>query len=281
VEDYPNSYPTLAKALDVDVFTANSGYRYLDPSAFFEGEAGSPGWIKLSQQYNKPILIGEVGMHWNPNITAQVPDWPNQLYYQFGRRITTGCVGLFYYVYSDSIRKSEDQRYMGFVSFQENVVNGKSSLSPNSNVADKAVRKPILFQGLKSGHPGSKYAQWNFANNNIWALTKSTQLTMDLPAECPPDPELTEPPRPDDKYREYPDPSPTLSGLIPVASSSMMPPISSSDPGAGGSNGGGSGSNSASSTMSAFGDVRLVSIAVAVVMLSSLLPMIVSALRSR
>lgn len=63
IVDDPTTYDFYVQNLRVDVFTTNAGYRsvYFDP--LFDGETGSIGWTRFSEQYNLPLLIGESGMH--------------------------------------------------------------------------------------------------------------------------------------------------------------------------------------------------------------------------
>lgn len=70
-------------ALDVDVFTANAGYRGVTFSDLWTGlqTPGFSGFFNLSCATSKPLLIGEMGWHQvNDAQNLQNPTWFNQLY---------------------------------------------------------------------------------------------------------------------------------------------------------------------------------------------------------
>lgn len=153
VVDLPSSYPMLAKALDVDVFTSNAGYRGFGFSDLWSGSGTLPGWFNLSCTYNKPLFIGEMGfLSINNSIDYSVPNWFNQQFHALISNIPYGCVGGAFFEYNDEIYKASPlQQHLGVVSVSVNSSGGCTSLQPNCWNADIVTRKPILFNSMLNG----------------------------------------------------------------------------------------------------------------------------------
>jgi hypothetical protein len=63
VRDTPSLYDWMVKELNVDIFTANAGYRGPSFWDLWKGGGGFAGFTNLSKTYNKPLFIGEYGWH--------------------------------------------------------------------------------------------------------------------------------------------------------------------------------------------------------------------------
>ena len=76
VVDIPSSYNHLVATLDVDIFSSNAGYRGLNFQDLWTGAAtpGFDGFANLSREYNKPLLVSEIGWHQlNNSVTHSIP----------------------------------------------------------------------------------------------------------------------------------------------------------------------------------------------------------------
>jgi hypothetical protein len=106
VVDDPRTYEELARDLDVDVFTANAGYRGYDFSDFWSGGTPSSfrGWATLSCEHDLPVLIGEFGW-WGINNTQneQNPLWVQSKWRDLVRHIDAGCIGGLVYSWQDEV----------------------------------------------------------------------------------------------------------------------------------------------------------------------------------
>jgi len=153
VVDDPTTYNHLAQALDVDVFTANAGYRGLGFQNLWTG-TGSDflGWKTLSVTYNKPLFIGEIGQPDQPTVTASHPDWFNQHWKDLIAHVDDGCIGGAFFEYSDEELKEDPlQREMGVVALSTTVKDGKSSEDEDVWFPDTVTKKATVFEAVKSG----------------------------------------------------------------------------------------------------------------------------------
>jgi len=184
VVDNPPSYDWLAASLKVDIFSTNAGYRGLGFQDLWSGNprVGFSGWAALSQRYNVPVFISEIGwMSLDNTITHQIPTWFNQKWKSLLENVQYGCIGGAFFTFTD-IRAKEDplQRTMGAVALLPTVVDGKFSVQSNVWTPDTLVRKPIIFDSIKNGtYNGVPY---NFGADQF-ALIGRNQTFLS-PAEC-------------------------------------------------------------------------------------------------
>ena len=61
VADDPTTYENLMSTLKVDVFSSNAGYRGNTFQDLWSGSSSYPGFSQLTQTYNKPLFISEIG----------------------------------------------------------------------------------------------------------------------------------------------------------------------------------------------------------------------------
>ena len=104
VVDIPSSYDMLVETLDVDVFSTNAGYRGVDFQDLWSGDRtpGFSGFTNLSRNYDKPVLISEIGWHQlNNTVTQAIPDWSNQIWADLVKHIDQGCIGGVFFEFSD------------------------------------------------------------------------------------------------------------------------------------------------------------------------------------
>ena len=60
--------------MEVDIFSANAGYRGLSFWGLWSGGGDFLGWKELSKKYNKPLFIAEYGWHQaNSEINYEIP----------------------------------------------------------------------------------------------------------------------------------------------------------------------------------------------------------------
>jgi len=176
VVDDPSSYDYLASSLEVDVFTANAGYRGVTFTDLWAGNAQTQGWSKLSCVYNKPLFIGEMGwMSLNNAETLANPTWFNQLYQDLLGHIGQGCIGGAFFEYSDEPLKTDAlQQTMGLVEFQVNITNGLPSTEDYVWSADLALPKSIYNAVATGSYNGIAYNM----NSNVFSLVGVTQTLL-------------------------------------------------------------------------------------------------------
>jgi hypothetical protein len=195
VIDIPSSYNHLVSTLDVDVFSSNAGYRGLDFSDLWTGAAtpGFDGFANLSREFNKPLLVSEIGWHqlnntvthaipsnsvfFPPFLTA-FPDWFNQIYKDLVIHIDAGCIGGVFFEYSDEPYTKTDplQQDMGIVSLSPaKDPSGKLSTQPDVWTPDTVNQKDIIYAALKSGTFDGK--AYNF-NTDIFTLLGRSKTTL-------------------------------------------------------------------------------------------------------
>jgi len=165
VVDYPEKYEFMVQNLDVDVFTTNAGYRdiYMDP--LWAGETITrsdgttfvfKGWKTLSKEYNKPLFVGEIGMHQlDDERTKELPDWFNQQWKAMVNHINDGCIGACFFEYSDELNKFGKQKHMGAVVLIENSKGNQNSMQMNFWEPDLVKDKAFIYKAIREGIPGS------------------------------------------------------------------------------------------------------------------------------
>jgi len=218
--DLPPSYVPLAAEMEVDVFTANAGYRDVFIGQLWDADPNPqnnfPGWATLSKKWDLPVLIGEFGMHDADLQTQGRPDWVNQQWQSIVSRKKDGCIGGAFFEFSNEPMKPDAQKTMGLVKYDPAMdpVSGKDSTNPGVFVPDVLVRKPIIFDALKSGHPTSASKKYCYSSD-VYQLTGTTMTALDL---------KTVTPKP---FVEKTQPLPSHSSPVPSGSSSPQPAHSS------------------------------------------------------
>jgi hypothetical protein len=192
VIDDPTTYEQLAADLKVDVFTTNAGYRDVVLAPLWDGETINgvtfEGWTKLSKKINKPIFLGEIGMHQENNqINKDRPDWFNQQWKAIVEHIDDGCIGATFFEYSDEPQKPNLQKTMGVVEFQATEVGTGTSKDANVWVPDTIVEKENIYAALKSGLDNSDFKKYNM-NADMFTLLGRAQSTVAVK-----DPESSDP----------------------------------------------------------------------------------------
>jgi hypothetical protein len=178
VVDLPTSYEYLAQNLQVDVFTANAGYRDVQLNPLWIGDEKFPGWSNLSKTYDVPLFVGEIGMHQDAEeITNARPYWFNQQWKQIVDHIDDGCVGAAFFEYSDEIQKDGKQSTMGAVRLVEKLAGDKSSLDANYFTPDDVQEKKWIYQAIKQGIPGT-YQPFHM-NADVFQLVNRQQTELE------------------------------------------------------------------------------------------------------
>jgi hypothetical protein len=192
VVDYPPSYDTLVRTMNVDVFTSNAGYRGLTLGNLWDGDpsVGFSGFKNLSRRYGKPLLIGEQGFPGDALVNIKYPTWFNSQWQDIVNHIDdSGVVGSVFFEYNDEPYKGcaacIDQKLLGVVNFTVWVgENGTNSLQPNVWTPDIVTRKDIIFEAVMNGsYDGKPYNM----NANVWQLIGRPQSTLSgwIPGPAP------------------------------------------------------------------------------------------------
>jgi len=122
MNDDPFAYDTIYQTLDVDVISTNAGYRGEGFQDLWDGSQtpGFSGLGFLSQKYNKPNFISEIGwIQINGTQTALLPGWFNYKWKDLILKGTpAGCVGGAFFEYLNEVYTKVDpaQQTMGIVS---------------------------------------------------------------------------------------------------------------------------------------------------------------------
>jgi len=192
--DYPDKYEPLVKVLDVDIFTTNAGYRDVDMDPLWNGENYKlpngtiypfVGWKTLSQQYNKPLFVGEMGMHQSGSqVTDARPDWFNQQYRAVLRHVDDGCVGACFFEYLDEVNKPDLQKTMGVFAPKVNIVNGKSSMVMHDFVPDLLEPKNHIYKAITEGETGAN-KQYNMRANVFTLINRQPTSVPVVPRPKP------------------------------------------------------------------------------------------------
>ena len=86
-----------------------------------------------------------------------------------------GCIGMAFFEFNDERTKVDDlQKTMGAVAFEENIVDGKSSVEPNVWHVDTLVRKEGIFDAIKSGILNGK--PYNFNANEFELIGRAKDV---------------------------------------------------------------------------------------------------------
>jgi hypothetical protein len=184
VMDLPVQYSYMMQNLDVDIFVTNAGYRdvYMEP--LWDGEGEFPGFTALSKQYNKALLIGEMGMHQNGDeITQARPDWFNQQWKIVVNRTQDGCVGAVFFEYSDESQKGSTENtmdaHMGALVPKAATQNGKTSTDADAFIPDTMTEKEYVYDSIVSGLPDSDFKDYNM-NADVFQLLGRAAETIDV-----------------------------------------------------------------------------------------------------
>jgi len=135
------------------------------------------------------LLIGELGwLSVNNTINHQQPQWFNKLWKDLLRYVDEGCIGGIYFEYSDEKYKASglDQTQLGVVEIVESINSqGQSSTTSNVFIADKVVRKQIIFDAVKQGVLDGVPMNFNMDLFSYLKRDQATIKTTDKPPVVP------------------------------------------------------------------------------------------------